>query len=343
MRGRNPMFKDLFSGLFTQASERIRNPLLGPFTGGWLVANWKLIAILFVSDKTIEQKIEVISNEHLDPLHLLVAPLIFALFYALVLPWVNYVLQRFQEFVNLKRKKHKLSVDTEYLHESVGRAQAQAELNRILAADQITQSQQEEIEHLKNQLLEQEGSASSQIAATEARLNKLQKEYEERSYSDQEAAKQKINRIEAQLENENKRAQAEKEEILEQLNRRKKDLASRIESHYQQPFAATTIDESLLLKQKFRFFHNPGVGPIRNKPITFLANGEVGEGANNNEFKWQVDGGKLELLQRDGKVHSRFYYLPKSKFFLHTGDSDLRSALGQYFVPEEFVNLSKIG
>jgi len=168
-------------------------------------------------------------------------------------------------------------------------------------------------------------------------------QYEERSYSDQEAAKQEINRIKAQLENENKIALAEKTKLLDQLNRRQKDLDSRIESHYPPPFAATIIDESLLHKQKFRFFHNPGVGPKRNKLITFLANGEVGEGANNNEFKWQVDGGKLELLQRDGKVHSRFYYLPKSKFFLHTGDSDLRSAPGQYFVPEEFVNLSKIG
>jgi hypothetical protein len=333
------MLGDLLAELRAQASERIRNPLLGPFTAGWLVANWRLVSVLLFSDQSIEQRIQLIDENYLSVSNLLVAPLIFALLFALLIPWVNWGIQYLQEIANLGRRKHKLLIDTDYLRASSGRAEAQADLNRILAKDQITQRQKDEIETLKRQLAEQQQSAQSRIAETEAELAKRRKEYEERSHVDNAAAekeREEINRLRAQLEDEQARARAESEKVRAELRERQKDLEVRLEERGRNPLSSANVDfESVFSSRKFRLFHNPKVGPERSKVIAFDPNGRIVEGGNKNEHSWRIVEGKLELVQADGRVHSRFFYLPDSEIFVHTGDSDTRSARGQYIIPEK--------
>jgi hypothetical protein len=71
--------------------------------------------------------------------------------------------------------------------------------------------------------------------------------------------------------------------------------------------------------------------PARNKSkiITFDSGGSIAEGRNDNENRWRVRDGRLEILQSDGAVHSRFVYVPTDRSFQHTNDSDVRSLLNQ--------------
>lgn len=76
--------------------------------------------------------------------------------------------------------------------------------------------------------------------------------------------------------------------------------------------------------------------PLKNqsKIITFLVNGEIGEGKNDNENSWRVRGGSLEIFGIDGKFYSSFRFNRENGHLVHKNDPNSRSILNQYFVPE---------
>ena len=96
------------------------------------------------------------------------------------------------------------------------------------------------------------------------------------------------------------------------------------------PINANRIRKILIRDRGFRFVYNPEAD--KSKFVTFLANGEIGEGRNNNENRWRIRKGKLEILAVDGKVYSRFLHEPASGRLVHTNDADTRSVHGQFFV-----------
>ncbi|WP_457153134.1 TIR domain-containing protein, partial [Mesorhizobium sp. P5_C1] len=98
----------------------------------------------------------------------------------------------------------------------------------------------------------------------------------------------------------------------------------------QKPAVAGDI-RSLLLGQAYRLFFNP---PNRSKRIRFHDNGMIVEGNNKNEHAWRIVRNRLELIQLDGQVHSRFEYDPAKKIFNHTNDSDTPSIRGQFIAPD---------
>jgi len=73
--------------------------------------------------------------------------------------------------------------------------------------------------------------------------------------------------------------------------------------------------------------------PGRGKKLTFLDNEEIGEGKNDNESKWRVRRGLLELLNSEGKVFSRFLYDKEKQIFVHTNDEDTLSLRSQRIEP----------
>ena len=75
--------------------------------------------------------------------------------------------------------------------------------------------------------------------------------------------------------------------------------------------------------------------PSKFKRIVFYLNGQIGEGRNNNENAWRIVNDKLELLQSDGQVFSRFQFDIKQSRWTHTNDSDTKSR-DQYIVPENY-------
>ncbi|MFL1452881.1 hypothetical protein ACJO5Y_00370 [Marinobacter sp. GN3S48] len=332
------MLGELISELRAQAADRIRNPLLGPFTAAWIVSNWKLLTVLIGSNVTVEQRISFIEQNYLHLNNLLIAPLLFAVFYALILPWINFVVQKLQEVANLHRRKHKLGVDTDFLVASVARAEAQANLNRILAKDQLAREQQDEINRLKNELTEMQNLAQTRIAEKEAELEKRKQEYEKRANrntSEAEVEKQKIESLRDQLQRERDKARYESERVKAELEYKQREIEKSLNNSFAYQLSESNFDfESFLLSKKFRLFYNPSMGRDRSKTIRFGSGGKITEGDNDNENTWRIVNGKLELIQADGHVHSRFFYLPDSQMFIHTGDNDTKSIRGQYIIPD---------
>ena len=332
------MLGALISELRLQAADRIRNPLLGPFTAAWMVSNWKLLAVLIGSSATVEQRISIIEQNYLNINNLLIAPLLFAIFYALVLPWINFAIQKLQEVANLHRRKHKLEVDTDFLVASVARAEAQANLNRILTKDQLAREQQDEINQLKNELTEMQNLAQTRIAEKEAELEKRKQEYEKRAYrdtSEAEKEKQKIEALRDQLQSERDKARYESERVRAELEHKQREIEKSLSDGFAYQLAESNADfESLLMSKRFRLFYNPSMGLDQSKNIRFGPGGKISEGGNDNENTWRIVNGKLELVQADGHVHSRFFYLPDSQMFIHTGDNDTKSIRGQYIIPD---------
>lgn len=97
------------------------------------------------------------------------------------------------------------------------------------------------------------------------------------------------------------------------------------------PKAAKTI-QGILVFQPFRLFFNPRTK--RSKRMVFKPQGLIVEGNNKNEHSWRVSNGKLELIQLDGRVHSRFTYNKERGIFEHTNDPDTLSIWDQFMVPD---------
>ena len=73
--------------------------------------------------------------------------------------------------------------------------------------------------------------------------------------------------------------------------------------------------------------------PDRTKPIQFGADSRILAGQNKNEHWWRIVDGKLEIMQSDGKVHSRFRYDDSNGRFFHTNDPDTSSIQNQVIEP----------
>jgi hypothetical protein len=83
-----------------------------------------------------------------------------------------------------------------------------------------------------------------------------------------------------------------------------------------------------VLARRYKLVYNPETG--KSRTVSFQEGGEVGEGRNDNEFRWRISGGRLEFLDSAGRVYSRFFILPDGKTFHHTNDAETRSIKGQY-------------
>lgn len=93
--------------------------------------------------------------------------------------------------------------------------------------------------------------------------------------------------------------------------------------------------DTILRTRPFRLYHNPKLGRDRSKTMMFGPGGKILEGGNKQESSWRLANGKLELLQSDGQVHTRFSYDPRVMLFIDTNDSDTRSIVkGKFMIPE---------
>ncbi|MEQ8797985.1 MAG: hypothetical protein RJQ08_07245 [Salinisphaeraceae bacterium] len=332
------MIGEILSEWRSHLAERLRNPLLGPFSALWLAWNWRLVVVLFFSEASVEQRIQVIDQKYVTYCDLLLIPLTGALLFSLLVPWLTLVIQNVQDRAIIRRRKGKLDHDTDYLRASVAKAEAQAALNRILAQDEIVRRQQEELDQLKSDLVKERDQAESRVAEMQADFEQKRLEYEaqtDKSNDEAQAKKEELDELKRQLEAEQLRAKSEVERARAQLVRKQEDFDSKLQGVEAEGISLSDSElQKLLIGKPYRLFHNPSIGPERSKKIAFAKNGNIQAGKNNNENTWRLKGTMLELVQADGEVHSRFRYLPDSRIFVHTGDRDTRSAKGQYIIPE---------
>lgn len=86
-----------------------------------------------------------------------------------------------------------------------------------------------------------------------------------------------------------------------------------------------------LVNGSWELVYNPSRNKI--KGISFRRGGTIGRGKNNNEYLWRVKNGKLEIINSDGMIFSRFKYNPSSQQFEHTNEEDTLSLRSQVVRP----------
>lgn len=89
---------------------------------------------------------------------------------------------------------------------------------------------------------------------------------------------------------------------------------------------------NLLKSKNWILNYNPTIKG-KEKQIEFKDNDQIGLGQNNNESKWKVHDGLLEILNHEGRVFSRFSYDKGQQMFVHTNDPDTLSIKSQTIRP----------
>lgn len=69
--------------------QRIKSPLISSFGFSWLIFNWKIVLIFFLSEKNIDEKITLIES-YLNIYNSFAYPFLSAIFYTFIYPWINY-------------------------------------------------------------------------------------------------------------------------------------------------------------------------------------------------------------------------------------------------------------
>lgn len=95
--------KELLQSIFKTAEERIKNPFIGAFFSSWIIFNWKPVFLMIFSSKNIEEKITFIDENFTSTSNLLIFPLITAVFYVLILPYLSLLFDILLKYSLLKR------------------------------------------------------------------------------------------------------------------------------------------------------------------------------------------------------------------------------------------------
>jgi hypothetical protein len=91
----------------------------------------------------------------------------------------------------------------------------------------------------------------------------------------------------------------------------------------------------VLTRTTYKFVFNPAADA--SKILSFLPDGTIGQGRNENENRWRITNDQLEILNSAGYVFSRFNLLDDLQSFHHTNENDLHSLRGQYMHPISMV------
>ncbi|PPK92810.1 hypothetical protein LY01_02898 [Nonlabens xylanidelens] len=97
--------KEVVNNVLQSANERIKNPFIFSFVVAWFAMNWEAIAIVFYSNESIDQRI-VLANNHSDIYSTIIYPLLIALFYVIVLPYLMWSTEWLIKKAKYERKRN---------------------------------------------------------------------------------------------------------------------------------------------------------------------------------------------------------------------------------------------
>ena len=97
--------KDFIKKILETSKDRLKNPLVGSFILSWLVFNWKGVLVVLFSSKSIEDRISYVAKEDYSILLLLWLPLLMALFYVVILPYLSLVIEKLNVYAKRIRKE----------------------------------------------------------------------------------------------------------------------------------------------------------------------------------------------------------------------------------------------
>ncbi|RNV98867.1 hypothetical protein [Enterobacter asburiae] len=121
--------RDIFASFRQTSLERVKSPFLGAFVFSWIGFNWQMLAILFFSKNSIEERLKFI-NSNFDVWNYLSAPLCTSALIAFLLPQINKAITKIQDKPNSETIELTLSskIRVAELQQSIAEIEARKKL-----------------------------------------------------------------------------------------------------------------------------------------------------------------------------------------------------------------------
>lgn len=122
--------RDIYTSFRQTSIERVKSPYLGAFVFSWIGFNWQMVAILFLSKKGVEERLELI-NKNFDIGDYLLGPIITAGLIVIILPQINKLITKVQDKPNIETIT--LSLNSKIEIAELQQALAESEARKKLA------------------------------------------------------------------------------------------------------------------------------------------------------------------------------------------------------------------
>lgn len=152
--------------------ERLSNPLWGYILLSWIGFNWQNIAKLFMSKKTVEERITDIISQDWFYVHFLVAPLILGVFLAIISPYLKQWLSAAHKRADKKQREDLKQKIIDKYDDDIAIAEKKVEANKA-------QELAEEKEHTK--VIQEQEKQKREVLDTKTIEENL-KQLEKRKY-----------------------------------------------------------------------------------------------------------------------------------------------------------------
>lgn len=152
--------KEFLQAMFKSTEDRIKNPFIGAFLTSWILFNWKPILYIIFSDEKIKDKIYYITetDSYNDQYNYFWLPLISAIFYILILPYLSFSFEYLVKFSNKWRNKVSLETKDEALELEIGIAKNEITLEEKRTEFRERNSHNQMVENLNSQILQLQNS-----------------------------------------------------------------------------------------------------------------------------------------------------------------------------------------
>jgi len=153
--------------------ERLSNPLWGYILLSWTGFNWQNIATLFMSKKTVEERINYIIHQDWFYVHFLVTPLILGIFLAIISPYLKQWLSAAHKRADKRQRKDLKQKIIDKYDDDIAIAEKKVEANKA-------QELAEEKEHTK--IIQEQEKQKREVLDTktiEENFKKLEKRRDE--------------------------------------------------------------------------------------------------------------------------------------------------------------------
>lgn len=140
--------RDVFSSFRQTSLERVKSPYLGAFVFSWVGFNWQMLAILFFSKTSIEERLKYI-NANFDSGSYLLGPICTSALIVFLLPQINKAITKIQDKPNSETIELTLSskIRVAELQQSI----AEIEARKKLADKKEERYIEESISSIKNE------------------------------------------------------------------------------------------------------------------------------------------------------------------------------------------------
>lgn len=138
------------------SEERIKNPFIGSFIISFLALNWQAILIIFFSRKIVERRVEIVESDYNSISTYLILPLIIAVFYVAVLPYIMWFFDKIGHFALKGRKDSFLQQRLIDIKGQQSLAEEEVKLENLRADYKEKSDLNRKITNLSNELIEKD-------------------------------------------------------------------------------------------------------------------------------------------------------------------------------------------